>query len=66
MVAYPFLPHGGAAEKYFQQQDTPPLSFLHLNTTFDNTSGCDSDMAVMSLILPIARRPISRPGYTGV
>src|SRR5579872_1118465 len=38
MVAYPFLPRGGAAENIFQQQDTPPLSFLHLSTTFDNTS----------------------------
>src|SRR5262249_29511872 len=38
MVAYPFLPRRGAAEKIFQQQDTPPFSFLHLNTTFDNTS----------------------------
>jgi hypothetical protein len=38
MVAYPFLPRRGAAEKIFQQQDTPPLSFPHLNTTFDNTS----------------------------
>src|SRR5579863_4742608 len=38
MVAYPFLPRCGVAEKLFQQQDTPPLSFLHLSTTFNNTS----------------------------
>jgi len=46
MVAYPFLPRGGAAEKIFQQQDTPPLSFLHLSTTFDNTSNADSMMLI--------------------
>jgi hypothetical protein len=37
MVAYPFCPTWAAGEN-FQQQDTPPFSFTHQNTTFDNTS----------------------------
>jgi hypothetical protein len=33
-----FLARVGPLRKNFPQQDTPPFSFLHQNTTFDNTS----------------------------
>src|SRR5579863_6974841 len=61
MVAYPFLPRCGVAEKLFQQQDTPPLSFLHLSTTFNNTSfrqGCTENHPLVAVAIADRRLDI--------